>query len=592
MSTESFTTEETSIGTAGSFKLLLRFIRAVPFIAWMFIPNFILAAVSSLGQQLFVLLSGDLAECGALADCSASFSFLGISPTPTLLTITLLALGVVLIRMFQWNLFETGSMLASGGLMRAMVRGVGRARTTFFDEYPSGKIINRVVKDSESLRVLAPMRIGDTVNSLIDLTVAALVISLASAPVALITVPVFILFIYVQRNIAPMLQHLMVLRSARFGEVLHRESDVIDGVRTFSLYNHLPALTTRLTGAVYRFMQMHFLRGRVEAWGRLLCEFGTALFAAAIVLAVHLAISKHTLDPVMGAVIITSALRLNATFNWLTWSLGQVFESAGHARRVFEYVDLPPEESEEREERDGIVASVNNPKLGAGLDLEFKGYSMSYRSTTPTILEELNLKIIAGSKVGLVGRTGAGKSSLVQAIFRMVYVRGGDITVGGESLLAMELSQARSFFSVVPQDPYLFEGSVRSNLDRLNEFSDQEIEVALSKVSLDIDLNQTVLEGGRNLSFGERQLLCLARVILSKRPYIIMDEPTSGVDSITDAIIQGVLRSALGDRTIITIAHRLETLARMDRIVELKAGRVVLDGSVAEVLPLITPEEL
>jgi ABC-type multidrug transport system fused ATPase/permease subunit len=494
--------------------------------------------------------------------------------------------------MVQWNLFETGSMLAAGRLMRQMVGGVGRARTTFFDEYPSGKIINRVVKDSESLRVLAPMRIGDTVNSLIDLTVAGLVIAFASVPVALITLPVFFLFIYVQRNIAPVLQHLMVLRSARFGEVLHRESDVIDGVRTFCLYNHLPALTKRLTDAVYRFMQMHFLRGRVEAWGRLLCEFGTSFFAAAIVLAVHLAISRRALDPVMGAVIITASLRLNGTFNWLTWSLGQVFESAGHARRVFEYVDLPAEETEE-----GILGRIAEKglrpsPLDAHFDLEFKGYSMSYRHTTPLILEDLNLKIIAGQKVGIVGRTGAGKSSLVQAIFRMVYVRGGDITIGGESLLAMDLGRARGLFSVVPQDPYLFEGSVRSNLDRLNEFKDSEIMAALSKVSLDIDLNHAVLEGGRNLSFGERQLLCLARVILSKRPYIIMDEPTSGVDSITDAIIQRVLASALGDRTIITIAHRLETLARMDRIVELRAGRVVLDGSVSEVLPLITAEDL
>jgi ABC-type multidrug transport system fused ATPase/permease subunit len=156
----------------------------------------------------------------------------------------------------------------------------------------------------------------------------------------------------------------------------------------------------------------------------------------------------------------------------------------------------------------------------------------------------------------------------------------------------MPINQARSLFAVVPQDPYLFEGTVRSNIDRLGEYSDTVLKNALSETQLALDLEMPLLEGGSNLSLGQRQLLCLARVIVTKRPFVIMDEPTSAVDTITDAIMQSVLRTALSDRTIITIAHRLETLARMDRIIELQHGVIVRDGPPAAIIPLITAAEL
>jgi ABC-type multidrug transport system fused ATPase/permease subunit len=181
---------------------------------------------------------------------------------------------------------------------------------------------------------------------------------------------------------------------------------------------------------------------------------------------------------------------------------------------------------------------------------------------------------------------------MVQSLFRMVYVRGGDIRIGETSLLGIPVDQARALFAVVPQDPYLFEGTIRSNIDRLGEFSDEEVETALRTVRLSFPLEMQLREGGSNLSLGQRQLLCLARVILSKRPVVVMDEPTSGVDTITDAIMQNVLRTALRDRTIITVAHRLETLARFDRIIELENGAITRDGLPADIVPRITPEEL
>lgn len=588
MAGNEFTTEETAGNMIRGGRLLMRYLWHVRYLLYVSIPSLLLIVLPAVGYQLFIWLSGLLAECPALASCPARELAWGVEVTPSLWLLFVVAAVVVAGKIIEWNIFETGGQLASRGLFREMVLGIGRVRTTFFDEYPSGKIINRVIRDADRLRTDGPMRLGEAASGLIDLLVVIAVIAIASPTAALVALPLLLFFVYIQRNVAPMLERVLVLRSARFGEVLHRETDVIEGVRCFALYGQLPTLIERVSASVYRFMQMHFLRGRIEAWGRCLSDVGVALLASAVLTAVYVGIHTGRVSTVTGVLIITASFRLGMVFSWMTWSLGLLFETAGYARRVFEYVDLPAEESEEGR-RPPPVAGLTGTPPG---DLVFENYSMSYRETTPVILKNLSLRIGRGTKVGLIGRTGAGKSSVVQSIFRMVFVHGGDIRVGDTSLLALPVAEARSLFAVVPQDPYLFEGTIRSNLDRLGEFTDEELEGALRSVQLAVPLSMQLLEGGSNLSLGQRQLLCLARVILTKRPFVIMDEPTSGVDTITDAIMQSVLRTALRDRTIITIAHRLETLARMDRIVELEDGTVLRDGTPDAIIPRLSAEEL
>ncbi len=583
-----FTTEEVAQETSGSGRVLLRFLREVPFLRMMLIPNLLAAIISVLIYQGFVWMSGKLTECQTTPSCSELEYLEAVGLPLSLTTLSILALAAFLCRFIQWTAFESGGQIASLGLFRRMVKGVGNVRTTFFDEYPSGKVINRLVKDSDQLRVMAPIRIGDATSAVVELLVVAGMIAIASPLAAVVVVPTFLCFLYIQRNVAPMLQRVMTLRSIRFGEVLHRETDVIEGVRSFHLYGCLDALFDRLAHSVHSFMQMHFLRGQIEAWGRFWSDIMVAVYGTLALVAVYVGIHYGGLSSVFGIVILTATFRLGALFGWLSWSLGLLFESAGHARRVFEYVDLPSEETEE-----GKAPTLDLHEQVTGNDaLVFSDYTMSYRATTPLIIKGLNLTITQASKIGLVGRTGAGKTSLVQALYRMVYVHGGDIQVHGRSLFDRSLEDARSLFAIVPQDPYLFEGTVRSNLDRYHQSSDEELTRVLGLVQLPFALSLHLLEGGSNLSLGERQLLCLARVILSKRPFIIMDEPTSGVDTKTDAIMQRVLRTHLADRTIITIAHRLDTLTRMDRIIQLHNGLIVRDGAPSEILPLLSEAEL
>lgn len=590
MEANGFTTEEKVHRTTGTLSVLSRLLREVPFYRWAVVPVVVLSAIASGVYQLIIWMVGRYAECQGAAICEVpeAITRLGM---PVSLGMLFLLLGIsFLARLMLWTTFEIVGPVASLPLFRKMIQSLAKTRTSFFDEYPSGKIINRLTGDAERVRVDLPIMIEDSLICITEFLIIIAIISIASPFAAIPAIPIFLFFLLIQSNIAPMLQHLNMLRSARFGEVLHRESDIIEGVRCYDLYHALTPLLRRFSDATYRYMQMHFLRGHVQMLGRLWCDLAIALYGALILCAVSLGLHYGLLSAALGAVIVSATFRIGGLLTWLSNCLVNLYEFLGIARRIFEYVDLPAETAEEGNTPPlKSTTALNEPLAG---DLIFTNYTMSYRATTPQILSNLSLRITRGSRVGLVGRTGAGKSSLVQSLFRMVYVHGGDISIGDHSLLSLPIDQARALFSIVPQDPYLFEGTLRSNLDRTSEHSDDLLREALTTVNLPLDLSTPLAEGGTNLSLGERQLVCLARVVISNHPFVIMDEPTSGVDTITDATIQSVLRSALADRTIITIAHRLETLARMDRVIELASGMIVREGHPEEILPLLGEADL
>jgi ABC-type multidrug transport system fused ATPase/permease subunit len=284
------------------------------------------------------------------------------------------------------------------------------------------------------------------------------------------------------------------------------------------------------------------------------------------------------MNAALAGVVISSLFGITGSIGWLDFATSLISRSAPHVRRVFEFVDLPREEQEER-----VSGPLVTPETFAAPharqelegDLIFENYTMSYRKDTPVILHSLNLRLARGCKTAMIGRTGSGKTSIIQALLRMVYVHRGDIRIGERSIYSMDLYELRRLFGVVPQLPYLFAGNVRSNLDRLGDLPDHTLSHALESVGLNLALKHPVTEGGSNLSLGERQLVCLARVIAAERSIILMDEPTSGLDPETDARIHHVLKTAFQGRTVITIAHRPESLGNYDRVVELQGGKLL-----------------
>jgi len=250
--------------------------------------------------------------------------------------------------------------------------------------------------------------------------------------------------------------------------------------------------------------------------------------------------------------------------------------------------EIPGNSSEE------IAHDVINKPRGWPMEgeLEFRNVSMRYRENLPLTLQGISFRIPARKRCGIVGRTGSGKSSLTVALFRLVEVESGSIILDGVDLSHVPLSEVRGrtrSMYIVPQDSVLFSGTIRECLDPFNEFSDDDILEALHAVRMfkkgEKDaLNNKVCEGGSNFSVGERQLLCMSRALLAKPKVLVMDEATACVDGETDKFIQKMLRSRFQDSTILTIAHRLDTIMDYDIILGIDDGKIMEAGSPQELL--------
>jgi len=220
-----------------------------------------------------------------------------------------------------------------------------------------------------------------------------------------------------------------------------------------------------------------------------------------------------------------------------------------------------------------------------------KNLQLRYRPDLDLVLRGISCTISPGQKIGICGRTGSGKSSLILALFRLVEPCGGSIEIDDIDTSQVPLERLRDAMAIIPQDPILFEGTFRSNLDPFEKYSDAELWRVLERTKLDtlvrgndMGLQGRIAEGGENLSVGERQLLCLARALLKKSRIIVMDEATAAVDHLTDEYIQETIRRECSTSTIITIAHRLNTLRDYDTILVLDHGNVVQMGPPQDVL--------
>jgi ABC-type multidrug transport system fused ATPase/permease subunit len=283
--------------------------------------------------------------------------------------------------------------------------------------------------------------------------------------------------------------------------------------------------------------------------------------------------------------------------------------------RIMEYTNVPVETS------DGVDPPAAWPSNGR---LEFDNLVVAYAPTLPPVLNGLSFSVESRERIGVVGRTGAGKSSLTLALFRFLDTREGAIHVDGIDISTIKLQALRSRIAIIPQDPVLFAGTIRYNLDPFEEHTDLELRDALERVNLVTSsdfvvtppgasatstlrsetndtfnpseaadssnqnifssLSSKITTGGLNLSQGQRQLLCLARAIVSRPKIMILDEATSAVDMATDTLIQRSIREEFGDSTLLVIAHRLSTIADFDKILALDGGRAIEFGTPKELI--------
>lgn len=570
----SFTKEEGTSSAAESAQVLLRLVMSLNLLKWLFFPCVILIFIASILPQFALWLMGQFAKCSADSSL-CEFNTFWLSKSFDLnLRVIALVIGVsIFFRILGWLVFEIAGQWSAQDIHRACVQALSKVRVTFFDENPSGRLINRLIRDFDNLRIMGVVRIGDVINALADILSATLFVAFAQPLVLFLLIPTLSVFVYIQYNIALMVHRLGFLYSAARGQFLHRETDVLEGLRQYRLFGAEEALYKRVQIATKKFIEINYLRSKVEAWGRFWVATGTSAFIISSLVALSYAVANSGYSQASAVVLVTILFRVTPAFTWLMWVSSHTIESVAVCQRVFGIIDLKSEVVEE-----GSRQPTDKGEFRLSGDIEFKNFSMSYREDSPLILSDLSLSLKDSKRIGFIGRTGAGKSSILQSLFRMVYRHEGDITIGGNSIYDYHPDFIRSHFAVVPQESYLFKGSLRSNLDPKSEFSNEEIIVSLRKVDLTYSLELEIQEEGSNLSAGERQLICLARALLLDRPIFVLDEPTSGLDSISDAAVQKLLKTELAGKTVIAIAHRLETLNSYDFVYELSGGKVTISG--------------
>jgi len=292
-------------------------------------------------------------------------------------------------------------------------------------------------------------------------------------------------------------------------------------------------------------------------------------------------------DPAVLGLALTLLIQISTSnFPWVVRQSAEVANQMISVERIIEFGSLPPEAALETD------LDKQFKDWPSDTSITIKNLTTRYRSKLPTCLEGVSFQIEAGQRVGVVGRTGSGKSSLVQALFRILELESGSIEVGGVDISLLGLNKLRTSMAIIPQLPVLFGGcTVKENLDPFDKYDESNIREALGAVQMmnDIDglpcgLNSLVAEGGSNFSVGQRQLLCLARAILLNNRILVLDEPTANVDANTDQLLHKTLKEKFSGATIISVAHRLDTIINYDRILMLGNGKVLEFGTPKDLL--------
>ncbi|TFY83303.1 hypothetical protein EWM64_g713 [Hericium alpestre] len=467
------------------------------------------------------------------------------------------------------------SLRSSKQLHDSMLYSVMRAPLSFFELTPSGRILNLFSRDVYVVDQVLARVIQSMFRTLVQCAGIIAVIGV-SFPAFLIAVPPLAWFYAeVMKYYLATSRELKRLDAVSRSPIFAWFSESLNGISTIRAFG-LPSVFTALNECRVDRNQICYLPSiAVNRWLALRLEFVGAviIFIASILAMVTLLTSS--IDAGLVGLVLTYALNMTSSLNWVVRSASEVEQNIVSVERILHYIELEPEAPYEIPD----AVPDNWPSDGK---IEFREYSLKYRPELDPVLNHISLTIQPAEKVGVCGRTGAGKSSLLLALFRVIEPATGTIYIDGVDITKIGLHDLRTAVSIVPQSPDLFEGTIRENIDPVGEHQDADIWTALNQAhlkeyieSLPEKLDAPVREGGSSLSSGQRQLICFARALLRKSKILVLDEATSAVDLETDQAIQDIIRGELfAHVTMLTIAHRLNTIIDSDRVLVLDAGQV------------------
>ncbi|KAJ4324230.1 ATP-binding cassette glutathione S-conjugate transporter ycf1 [Neodidymelliopsis sp. IMI 364377] len=479
------------------------------------------------------------------------------------------------------------SIEASRKLHERMAFAIFRSPMSFFETTPAGRILNRFSSDIYKVdEVLARTFNMLFVNSARAAFTLVVISATTPAFIALI-LPLGALYLYIQRYYLRTSRELKRLDSVSRSPIYAHFQESLSGMSTIRAYSQQKRFELENEWRVDANLRAYYPSISANRWLAVRLEFlGSVIILAAAGFAIISVASHSGLSAGMVGLAMSYALQITQSLNWIVRQTVEVETNIVSVERVLEYAALPSEAPE--------VISKNRPPIswpsqGA---VSFNNYSTRYRPGLDLVLKNINLQIKPNEKIGVVGRTGAGKSSLTLALFRIIEPTEGHVSIDNLNTSTIGLLDLRRRLAIIPQDAALFEGTVRDNLDPGHVHDDTELWSALEHArlkdhvaSMQGKLDARIHEGGSNLSAGQRQLISLARALLAPSNILVLDEATAAVDVETDAMLQTTLRSSMfKNKTIITIAHRINTILDSDRIIVLDRGTVAEFDTPAELV--------
>ncbi|KAG1269716.1 hypothetical protein G6F68_000016 [Rhizopus microsporus] len=456
-----------------------------------------------------------------------------------------------------------------------MLDTVIRSPMSFFDTTPLGRILNRFSKDQHTIDELLPRTFSGYFRVLFTVISTVLIIAFSTPAFMIMVLPLGAIYIYIQRYYLATSRELKRLDSVGKSPIYSHFQETISGVSTIRAYEQQRRFIFENENRLDDNQRAYYPSISCNRWLAVRLEFlGSIIILCASLFAVlGIVYGGSVIDAGLVGLSVSYALSVTQALNWVIRQYCEIETNIVSVERVKEYIDLPTEKY-------NAVRSVSPmwPEKGV---IEFRDYATRYRPGLDLALRNLSFTVAAKEKIGIVGRTGAGKSSLSLSLFRIVEAAKGSIFIDGVDISSLRLFDLRSRLTIIPQDPVLFAGTVRENLDPFGAHDDAQIWQALQHShlhehisKLDGKLNAVVLEGGENFSVGQRQLICLARALLRRTTILILDEATAAIDVETDAIIQETIRRQFSHCTILTIAHRINTVMDSDRILVLDKGSI------------------
>jgi ABC-type multidrug transport system fused ATPase/permease subunit len=533
----------------------------------------------------------------------------------------MIGIACMLVALFRdfWLFF--GSLTASWRIHKRLMQSVTRAKFKFFDATPLGQLMNRFSKDIEAVdQEVAPIAIG-VMSCTLAIIVTVTLITIITPGFLIAAILISFLYFAVGKFYLRSSRDLKRLESVQRSPLFQQFGETLNGITTIRAYgderrfirDNMARINNHSRPFIYLWAANRWLAFRIDVVGDLV-----AFFAGAFVV-----FNIGKIDAGSAGLSLSYAISFTENVLWLVRLYAVNEQNMNSVERIKEYLDV-------EQEAEAIIEktrpAANWPSQGS---VEFIGYTTRYRTDLDPVLQNVTFKIKPLEKVGIVGRTGAGKSSLALALFRGLEAEEGKILIDDVDIGLIGLQDLRESITIVPQDPTLFTGTIRSNLDPFNLFTDEDIFTALRRVQLIgmptstttpstpvtstspgltlsqalelpapnntagpsspvanknvfLNLSSTVTESGNNLSQGQRQLLCLARALLKQPRVLMMDEATASIDYNTDSKIQETIREL--NSTIITIAHRLQTIVDYDKVLVLDKGKVVEYGHPHELL--------